>query len=1199
MAENKKDSFTFSDKIKNSKPAFNPFSKRASSKIGANGKPKKTIFERTKRDAPFFVAAAAALLMLPFLYKYSGNIEDGGMLVPPGSEDTIFDPERFGFDPSVEDPTGQIAQYTGRDSFDLIKGWGSDEEPAADDSEVVDWRVQDGLDDNWNSTPSAPARSYAPAATRAAFQRTPTKINELGSASLNLRGGGGSIGRFGGANLKAAARQDSSGGPRQGIKPVSLQPLRAADSPSRSYFGQGGAAQARASRDAMGKSNALQALSDAMFDPVRAGGVRGGGLGSGAFGTPGGGAQINHTLDYKGITPWWWDMMKERSQEAWRWKYFLWRKNLVEPLVQALAKLAVGFGCCLVSGSDDCSMGNFLGMKAGGGQAAKCCGMKESEWFNKDYPFTEQGCKGFYKSLRADNPEACPEEWEAARTAGRDLGFFGVRVDCLSNGIFGSAAKYGSGEPGIHLGGTGNCDSLNRTQNYSVVPEGEALKWNTYHYIVAYNYVPVTLSNGGTRQLNLCNEWGNNLRWSQMSAAAVSAVLDLTIEESLELQKAEVEVDALRAQRDEMQKNGQDTHNIDAKIKAFEDDLAKYEAKYAAKKQRNGKNNNNRLHAEGSVVREDLNDACVIYAAKAEVLNWEKSFKPNTIDMLTRLIAKQGLAKDEVPAVGEKSSAADFISPARKMAEQAFNQLDLAFIESISSKYAVSFKPSDLPMPYWQWFEANIERRGSRRNVDRRKHRLEGVDTIRGGRCYFDNSIKLTCEDMKENDTYATATVRFGPSYQGGQVQEAETARGDIQVTAAYVSDARDEKGNRLGATLREQTVTGKQQSNNTLLYIYDRILSGTSATGEKAPGSIVWNLYRGGELVQTTTCDFKNEGTSGVTPEPRERVVEKVVYKDVDRSIPAASLAESMDQIPVDPKLHAVALPAEGGQKTKASGTMLYSADSFANNDLSALDSAALASDSARDFINNVVDQYNATKRQAGEPQLIGLASGNPRLAEFVDAMYMAKNSLGMKDVPRSAVCEMGRAIALRSSDKTLGGSAAHALTNTFGTFAIYIGLDSVYFPNQKVKANGDEAKDLRFQNDPYKWGNYISVTNPQKGIYVAVQREIEQAKVNGRFPLASLTEGQIDVIPVTGLSGEVGPYRTQYVNTYGDILFKDYGKCTQLQGNMPIQDALDYMQRVIELGLNYKPKAVSSSGERRDGGTNYGSSFNNHANS
>ena len=100
MAENKKDSFTFSDKIKNSKPAFNPFSKRVPSKIGSNGKPKKTLFERTRRDAPFFVAAAAALLMLPFLYKYSGSVNEG-VIIPPGSEDSVFDPARFGFEPSV------------------------------------------------------------------------------------------------------------------------------------------------------------------------------------------------------------------------------------------------------------------------------------------------------------------------------------------------------------------------------------------------------------------------------------------------------------------------------------------------------------------------------------------------------------------------------------------------------------------------------------------------------------------------------------------------------------------------------------------------------------------------------------------------------------------------------------------------------------------------------------------------------------------------------------------------------------------------------------------------------------------------------------------------------------------------------------------------------------------------------------------
>ena len=178
MAENKKDSFTFSDKIKNSKPAVNPFAKKGASKIGNNGKPKQTLFERTRRDAPFMVAAAAALLMLPFLYKYSGSVNDD-VIVPPGSEDSIFDPERFGFSPSNEDPTGQIAQLAGRDPLSLIKGWGTPEEESAEPS----YESRDAFDQDYTPSPRPDTPNYrqtAPVATRAAFQRTPTKIKDLG-----------------------------------------------------------------------------------------------------------------------------------------------------------------------------------------------------------------------------------------------------------------------------------------------------------------------------------------------------------------------------------------------------------------------------------------------------------------------------------------------------------------------------------------------------------------------------------------------------------------------------------------------------------------------------------------------------------------------------------------------------------------------------------------------------------------------------------------------------------------------------------------------------------------------------------------------------------------------------------------------------------------------------------------------------------
>ena len=1175
MPENKKDSFTFSDKIKNSKPAFNPFSKRASSKIGSNGKPKKTLFERTKRDAPFFVAAAAALLMLPFLYKYSGSMNEEP-IIPPGSEDTIFDPERFGYEPSVEDPNGQIAQLTGRDPFSLIKGWGSDDE--TEDEALPpyeDFSNRDGLEDTYTPPASNDYRQSVPPATRAAFQRQATKINELGSASMTRASGGGAgFGRFGGANLKAAAKEDSSGGPRQGTKPVSLQPLRAADSPSRSYFGQSGAAQARASRDALSKANAAQALRDAMFNPVETGRI--GGIGTGEFGPGGGAGKIEHVLDYKGITPWWWDMMKERSQKAWEWKYFLWRKNLVEPLIRALAEDLIKLGRCIVWGNADGDMDYFLGGAPGEAKEGECNGISSKDWKDRveearkngqlfpfgSFPTSEDKCR---RALGLADNVAVKFSKPSPSVGGK--GFFGSRLSCLG---FVMKGRYGAGDPDLGLGGDGTCDALNRTQNYSVVPQGEALKWHTYHYIVARNYVPVQ-AGGRTRRIHLCNEWGNNLKWSEMSASAVSAAADLSIEESLELQKAELEINEVRAQRDEAAQRGEDTKNLDNRIKAYEDSLAKYEAKYAAKK-KGAANNNNRKHV-GGVEAEDLNDACVIYVAEAEVLNWEKGFKPNTIDMLTQLIVRQGLAADEVP---EGSS----ISPARKMAEEAFNNLDLAFIEAITSKYPVNFKVRDLPMPYWQWFEANVERRGSKANVDKRKHRMEGIDTLRGQRCYFDNSVKLTCADTYEGESsLARALVTFGSSFKGGQ--QTGSAK-DIKVTASYVPNS---KG--AASVLKEQEVKGTPTETGDISYLYDRILvtddKGVSSKEIPGPGTVYWRLYRGGDLIQTRTCEYKNEGTTGQTPEPLVKEVEKTVYKYTDRTMNVASLATSMDQIPVDPKKHAVTLRADGSKPTPASGDMVYAASNFKEHDLEALNNAALTSDTALQFINTVVDKYNTTLRQENEPFLNPIVSGSPRLSEFVDSLYMAKNSLGMTEVARSAVCEMGRAIALRSRDVSDGGSRAQGLTNTFGTFAIYTGLSSVYFPNKKVQVDGDEITDPRFASDPYYWGNYADrTTSSTGGVYPSVKEAISQAMVNDKFPLASMVK-DFPELDTEHLTEEVGVYRDRYSKTYGVKLFAGFGQCSTLQGDMPIQDALDYMGRVIELGLEYKPQAVASSGANK----------------
>ena len=510
MAEEKKDAFTFSDKIKNSKPAFNPFSKRASSKIGTNGKPQKTLFERTRRDAPFFIAALAALLMLPFLYKYSGTVSDGGALVAPGMSDTVFDPERFDFEPSTEDSFGQISQLTGRDPLSLIKGWGSSSEESARYDYGEEGRDGFGAfsanDKNTkHSTSISTYRRKAPAAARAAFKRTPTKVNPLGRATLNSRAGGGVGTRFGGG-LKAAAKKNSSAPLRQPTKPVSLQPLRAAGSPSRSYFGQDGVAQARASRDAMSKGNAAQALKDAVFEPVKNGRV--GGLTDGLFAQPGGAGKLERNMDFKPQTPWWWDMMQQREQEKWKWRYNLLRK----PFADLVAKVIAGqIGCCLATGDKKCEAGKFFGTKAesakepvckiSGGKTysltAFCQAMAAGKWSNIEEKYKNvinQACdenatdderSSAYEQIctpitSKDGPETSMlgvkvEDWEEGHGEIAAAGPIKTRLNCMGG-------LHGRGKGSATVKEAVDCAKV-KDGLFMLQKGGKALNWK-YSYIV-------------------------------------------------------------------------------------------------------------------------------------------------------------------------------------------------------------------------------------------------------------------------------------------------------------------------------------------------------------------------------------------------------------------------------------------------------------------------------------------------------------------------------------------------------------------------------------------------------------------------------------------------------------------------------------------------------------------------------------------
>ncbi len=485
----KKEAFTFSDKIKNSKQASSKsFANRASSKIGSDGKPRQTLFERTKRDAPFFIAALVALLLLPFLYKYSGNVNEEPTMVTPGGTDTIFDPDamRSGFD-FTGDPEQVVALQSGRDSIDLILGLKSKNEEESDSSSL-DELYRSGFDDSSVATSASTEigdeennttniyryRKNAKPATRAAFRRAATKLNRLGSAGAANRSGSRlGVGMWGGG-LKTAAKKVRGETPQSAPKPVSLQPLQAAGKPSRSYFGNNAGAEARRSRDAMSKSNALQALNDAQMRPVDPGKI--GGIFGGDFGGPGGGnGKLDRAFTFNGKEPWWWDLMKTRSQMEWE-KKFNRKWNWIEWGDKLLQKLFDGILSCVLTGTDDWSMGRMFGAKEGSGKAAKCLKFTKEAWEQcseclKYGPFGKKSCVGMYPSV--DSP------WQDGATAETNLGFFGSRLDCLTNGIFGARKNRKAGE-GV-VSEANDCNSFYLDGRYRATVRG---KYTLFHYVV-------------------------------------------------------------------------------------------------------------------------------------------------------------------------------------------------------------------------------------------------------------------------------------------------------------------------------------------------------------------------------------------------------------------------------------------------------------------------------------------------------------------------------------------------------------------------------------------------------------------------------------------------------------------------------------------------------------------------------------------
>lgn len=371
-----KDSFTFSDKLKKSKSL--PLSKRIPSKVGGDGKAKRTLIQRAQRDLPFIIVAAAALLLLPILSRNSGT-DDLGVETPMDfvSPDTsLSDSGGLGQEiaPSsgFKNPLDYIVSRSGKDTDPNRDTIDADEEEPGYEPTTPPYTSETGGEPN-ATTKYAPA---AKGAIRNALVRKATQISALRNSKTMAAGASTGVSRS--LATGSAASSGGASGPRVGVRPVALQPMASAGKGGRSETGEGLYAEAARSLGAMNRSGSKQALFDAQLknvDGTPLGSIGGGpnfGAGAGKLGA--GGAPSNN-VGYKPYLPWWWDFEKQKAMKMWE----LWNYNFQKALSDNIIKVGTGLALCLTTGNADGKVDKFLG-DPGGADDYTCPGGNVQDW---------------------------------------------------------------------------------------------------------------------------------------------------------------------------------------------------------------------------------------------------------------------------------------------------------------------------------------------------------------------------------------------------------------------------------------------------------------------------------------------------------------------------------------------------------------------------------------------------------------------------------------------------------------------------------------------------------------------------------------------------------------------------------------------------------------------------------------------------
>ncbi len=1354
--EKKKGGFTFSDKIKNSKQASSKsFANRVPSKIGNDGKPRQTLFARTKRDVPFFAAAAAALLLLPFMYKYSGNVDEEPAAITPGYEDAIVNPDRSGFDFSG-DPDGQISQLSGRDSMDLIVGLGKKQAEEEDADSLADlYRsgydassakssyASSDMEEEQNTTNIYKYRKQAAPQTRAAFRRSPTKVGNLKTAGLSGRGGGRPVGVWGGS-MKKAANKVRSNGPTNSPKPVSLQPLQATGKPARSYFGQGAAQEAKRSKDAMSKANAGQALADAQVKAVEPGRI--GGITGGPTGGPGSGSgKFERNLNFQGKEPWWWDMMKTRSQMEWqrlfeyKWGWIDWATKLVQGW-------AAGLLNCLVMGDDGGEPDSFLGADNGTGKK-ECCGYNEAKWKEKyegKVSFNKTGCDAKKKEIaKAEGNEGCG--WvDKSNNAGFRLSGWQARRACLGARVKGTA---------LALDETSGCKNM-ANKRYEVVPQGDARKWHTYIYVIASNEVPQTLidlnvtSPTGNRY-DLCTDQDGRRIGSkhvasvgatsfptktpepddvtrytdqgtehQKGAKKVRGATNIqTISEKsrkaapkeykaaqAELKDAKKDLEAKKEQMEAAQhRKGELAKSANEVEKAYGPSnaltlSAKAEAEKSIEEHRQAidaflqaqqavtaaekrlaiaqaaaraataaetenksaslKTNISYKDTEHNITpplyerdKSDILNSCVIYVQEGANFNW-KNFKAAEIEAIEKWIRQSGVKKD---AEDEEIT---------RLAQKAFTELNFQEVRSVSMKQKLAFRMDSkgmdaLPMILDRFQYAYIKHRGTaassesrsgRQNVDKRKWRDEDK-YIEGEPCPFDSEWSFDCVNDAEGKQAPTATVVWKKGYNNGVDESNIKAE---NVTASFVT---------ANAPIALQVLQGATEGGHFgKTYTFHATFDGKMPKAKQS-GIITWTLKLGDKNMMAE-CEYGVGGDGGVTPtideddvvkdeEPSHK--KKTVTKKDETKTKTPSLTREDGEGNTEINLDEVAqfapqmkdipkniMDREKGGVTGRNGSYLplpkptSDVNGLYNKNPQACtdgNPGVMNSKLAEKFAEQVAAKYNNERKPALPLQV------NPwgvSVSQFIDALHVAQE-VGITQVPKAAVCELGRKFVRLSRDPHAGylnkdaqrnrnaetdedvvgddyyKDPYHIYHNDMGAFLAYVSDSAIFYPAEVIQNGADDAYcDWRFiptgsdggaksvseglgkcKNEGlpkmgrrYHYTNYFRLPNANS--WAAFEKSLTPGMK--QHPLKALVEGKgfesLDAAARrSGNRAKEGrEYKQKIVGLLRESSPSDFQACEDFVGSnttMAVADVLKYVTDVCTYGLNYKPYGAGIKGK------------------